>query len=138
MTGKEFLYSLKQYNSDILKKAEKLEQLKAKAISITASTDKESVQSNGDQDKLGSIMAKIVDLENELDGRTFDLLEDRKRAKQIIFTINDENCQNMLYDFFICYMPLYEIAEETGMSYENARRIKRKAIKEFEHIYNNK
>lgn len=135
MTGGELLYSLKDLNRDIHKKLDMLDELKATVIGITASSDKEAVQGNGDKDKLGAMMSKIVDLENEINSRVDDYAKRREVAKDIIFKIANENQQNVLYDFFICHLKLYAIAENYDMTYDNCKKCHKRAIKKFEEIY---
>lgn len=84
MTGKAFLYSLLDIDKEIEQKIELINELRANAIGTTASTDKEPVQSSGSQDKLGGVVAKIVDLENEVNELEDNYFERRKLAKKLI------------------------------------------------------
>lgn len=135
MTGKELLYSIRDTDKDINNKLEKLEMLKASVIGITARTDKEAVQSNGSQDKIGTLMSKILDLENEINQQADNYHAKKEIAKEYIFKLKREMHQNVLYDLFICKIPLYQVAENYDLTYKNAETIKSRAIKEFNKIY---
>lgn len=135
MSGKEFLYSLFSINSDIAEKVDRLEELKASAIGTTASTDKEPVQSSGSKDKLGTVVSSIVDLENEINLKTGDYIKRRDFAKKLIFKIENEKYQNLLYDYFILRNPLYQVAEENEMTYDGAKSCKKRAIRSFSKLF---
>lgn len=135
MSGKELLYSIRDIDEDIADKLEKLEILKASVIGITARTDKEAVQSNGSQDKIGTLMAKILDLEKEINASTDNFVERKNLVKKLIFQLERESHQNVLYDLFICKMPLYEIADNYELTYKGAEKLKGRAIREFEKLY---
>lgn len=138
ITGREFLYSLNTIDKELTDKLEKLEMLRTMAIKITACTDKEAVQSNGSQDKLGNIMAKIVDMENEINEHTDNYCKRKEIAKDLIFKIEKESYQNMLYDLFICHIPLYQVAENYELTYKGAETTRRKAIVEFDKLFKDK
>lgn len=138
MRGREFLNSLTDNNKEIRLAIEKLDSLKSLAINVTSSIDSEPVQSNGSQDKMAGLVAKIVDLEKEINLFTDNLVDNRKKAKEIIFTIPNEDYQNVLYDRYIRCMRLYEIADEYGMSDDVCRKRHSRALAEFEKRYEKK
>lgn len=135
MSGKELLYSIRDIDKEINDKLEKLEMLKASVIGITARTDKEAVQSNGSQDKIGTLMSKILDLEKEINASTDNLVERKNLVKKLIFQLEREMHQNILYDLFICKMPLYEVADNYELTYKATEKARARAIKEFEKLY---
>lgn len=116
------LYSLRDDIKDIQEELEILEQLRSIATSVTVATDKEAVQSSGSQDKMAKIVAKIVDLENLINEKVDDFVDTKEFAKSVIFEIENENYQNVLYDFFILNIPLYQIAETYEIKYNNAKQ----------------
>lgn len=135
ITGKAFLYSLLEFDKDVKHKLEMLAELKSLAIGTTASTDKEPVQSSGSQDKLGGIVAKIVDLETDINIATDELCDRRKLAKEIIFQISNEKYQNVLYDLFILCNPLYMVAENHDMTYDACKGYRNRAIVIFDELF---
>ena len=138
MTAKEVLVRLKEMDKHINSKIEQLEQLRTIATSCTVSTEKENVQSSGSQDKLGAIVAKIVDLQNEINASTDRFVNIRQAAKELIFQIENEKEQNVMYDYYMLRLKLWQIAEEYDISYENCRYYLQKGQKTFEEKYNEK
>lgn len=134
----DLLYSLRVDNEEINKLVDKLNELKAIATSVTVATDKEAVQSSGSQDKMANIVAKIVDLEYEIDAEVDGYIERREFVKEIIFEIENENYQNILYDYFICNLDLWQIEENENINHDNARQRMFRAQKVFEKIFNAK
>lgn len=138
MTAKEVLVRLKEMDKHINSKIEQLEQLRTIATSCTVSTEKENVQSSGSQDKLGAIVAKIVDLQNEINASTDQFVNIRQAAKELIFQIENEKEQNVMYDYYMLRLKLWQIAEEYDITYENCRYYLQKGQKTFEEKYNEK
>lgn len=134
----DFLYSLKHIDSEVREKLDFLEQLRTLATSITVSTEKEAIQTSSSKDKIGGLVAKIVDLENELEDYAQALAYRREVAKDIIFEIKSECYQNMLYDYFICNFPLSRIADNNEILQSTARYQLKQATKEFEKIFDSK
>lgn len=134
----DLLYSLRNDSESINRLIEKLEDLKSSATSITVATDKVNVQSSGSYDKMADVVAKIIDLEYEIDGQVDGYIERREFVKELIFKIKNENYQNMLYDYFICNLALYQIEENENVTHDNARKRLSRAIKVFETIFETK
>ena len=78
MTTKEYLNQIERLDKMITNKLSEIYQLKIMACSITVSGDSERVQTSGNHDKLGSTIAKIVDLERETDELVDSLVDKRK------------------------------------------------------------
>ena len=97
MTAKEYLKQVGRMNKEIENKAEEIQKLKDMATRITSSTDKERVQSNSSQDKLGDAVAKIIDLENELQEIVTRNLDKRKYITKQIEELDNDIYYDVLY-----------------------------------------
>lgn len=134
----DLLYSLRTDSNDINKKINQLEELRAIATSVTVATDKEAVQSSGSQDKMAKIVAKIVDLEEEINAEIDGYCVRREWVKDILFEIKNENYQNVIYDYFVCNLPLWQVADDYDITLDNAKKRLRRSKKIFEDIFENK
>ena len=104
--------------------------------------DGDKVQTSGNKDTLGNTMAKIYDLENEINDAV-DMYVDRKChiVSQIegILTKNTTNRGEEMYDVltakFVRCLDFEDIPEEVGMSRSKMFYIYNEALKEFEKLY---
>ena len=75
---KAYLKQIRRCNIHIDNKLVDINNLRSIALKITASMKPDGGSGTGNQDKIGNIIAKIVDLENDLD-REIDSYVDLKR-----------------------------------------------------------
>lgn len=135
MVVAEYLGQIKRLNMMINNKLVELDQLQTIATSITAQTDKEAVKSSGDQDKLGSAVSKIVDMENEIN----DLIEEYVSKKKIIMSqinqIEDDRYYNVLTGVYVHNWTLEKVAVSMGYSTVQIKRLLKEAKIEFDRIF---
>ena len=67
MGTKQYLGQIERLDMMIQNKLSEIYQLKTMACSVTVSNSEDRIQKTSDKDKLGSTVAKIVDLEKETD-----------------------------------------------------------------------
>lgn len=118
MTAKEYLEQIELMDTKINNKLVELYQLRCLTTSITAPTDKEAVQTSGNKDKIGSIVAKIVDLENEINSMIDDFITIKQGCISTIEKINNPLLYNILHKHYVQYKSLVEIANEENYSYQ--------------------
>ena len=106
-------------------------QLKTMAYSVTSSNDGERIQTSSNKDKLGLVVSKIVDLENEVDS----MVDNRSLIVSRIDNMEDTEMYDVLAKKFILGKDLKAIAIERGFTYRHINRIYNNAIKEFEEEY---
>lgn len=131
MEVKQYLGQIKRLEMQIQNKLAEIYQLRTMAESITVATDKESVKSSGDKDKLGCIMARIVDMETEVD----KMVDKRCDIVAQIDGLEDAESYDVLAKVYILDRDLKAIAIEKGIAYKTFSRIYKKALKEFEDKY---
>lgn len=109
-----------------------LDQLQTIATSITVSSDKENVKSSGDQDRLGTAVAKIVDMENEIN-ELIDIYAERKRIiVDQISLIEDDRYYNVLYGVYVHDWTLEKVAVSMDYSTVQVKRLLKDAKRIFE------
>ena len=115
---------LKELNDLIRRKQEKIDELRAAAVSLSVPLD-QRVQ-NSSEDRLANLMCKIIIAENELDGLIDDFADKKMKAKTEIFTLPREDWQDIVYMHYIEFKPMDEIAEI--LSKRKGRSISKDAV----------
>jgi DNA-directed RNA polymerase specialized sigma subunit len=131
METKQYLNQILRLDRQIKNKLAEIYQLRTMAESITVATDKERVDGSGDKDKLGCIMARIVDMEREVD----KMVDKRCDIVAQIDGMEDTESYDVLAKIYILDQDLKAIAIEKNISYKTFSRLHKKALKEFEEKY---
>ena len=135
MTTKSYLSQIERLDRMIQNKLSEIYQLKTMACSVTVSNDGERVQNSGDKDRMGTTVAKIVDLERETDELVDSFVEKRKRIVEQIDSIDNIDYYNVLSMRYVSRDTFESIAEKTNWSIRKVFSIHGEALKEFEKLY---
>lgn len=137
MTTKEYLNQISRLNRMINNKLVEIQQLRELACSISAINLEDKVQNTPNFDKIGSKMAKIDELEENLD-KTIDryVLVKNKIVSQID-SMEDENTYNILFSRYIQKKSFERIAIEMEYSWRQIIRLHGNALRQFEEKYGN-
>lgn len=132
MTTKQYLNQIARINRMINNKLAEIYQLKTMVCSISVSANEDKVQSSSDKDKLGSSVAKIVDLENEINNAIDVYVNKKERIVSQIDSIKDIMEYQVLFSRYIEYKTFEQIAEDNDYSVRQILRIHGNALVEFE------
>lgn len=135
MTTKEYLNQIERLDKMITNKLSEIYQLKIMACSITVSGDSERVQTSGNQDKLGSTIAKIVDLERETDELVDSLVDKRKEILIQIDNMKNIDHYDVLHKHYVERRTFQDIADSENWSIRQVFNIHGRALQEFEKMY---
>lgn len=135
MTTKEYLNQIERLDKMITNKFSEIYQLKIMACSITVSGDSERVQTSGNQDKLGSTIAKIVDLERETDELVDSLVDKRKEILRQIDNMKNIDHYDVLHKHYVERRTFQDIADSENWSIRQVFNIHGRALQEFEKMY---
>ena len=135
MTTKSYLSQIERLDIMIQNKLSEIYQLKTMACSVTVSNDGERVQNSGDKDRMGTTVAKIVDLERETDELVDSFVEKRKRIVGQIDSIENVDYYNVLSMRYISRDTFETIAEKTNWSIRKVFSLHGKALLEFEKLF---
>ena len=83
------------------------------ATSITVAQKDVNVQTSSDKDRMGSAVAKIVDLETEANEMICEYIQKREMIIQQIETISDTN----MYHILFCCSDVDGFVRASGLSY---------------------
>lgn len=135
MTTKEYLSQITRLDQMIQNKLSEIFQLKTIACNVTVSNDTERVQKTSDKDKLGSAVAKIVDLENETNELVDNFVNKRKRIIEQIDGMQNNDYYNILSLRYVKRNTFEEISDYTHWSIRTVFSIHGRALQEFEKLY---
>ena len=135
MDTKQYLSQIERLDKMIQNKLSEIYQLKTMACSVTVSNEKERVQTSSDNDRLGSTVAKIVDLEKETDMLVDRFIDKRSHIISQIDGLDNIDYYHVLSMRYIARDTFEEIAKKTNWSIRKVFSIHGEALKEFEKLY---
>lgn len=134
MTTKEYLNQISRLNRMINNKLVEIKQLKDLACGISSINFGDRVQSSPNFDKIGSKMAKIDELERELDESIDSYADIKNQIIEQILMMKSEKHKEILLDKYVNFKSISEIASDFNMTERGCKKAHKKAIEEFEEI----
>ena len=129
MTAKEYLQQVVHIDQRINSKLEQVMQLRdtATRATITISDMPRSPSPNNQQ--MSDTIAKIIDLENEINADIDRLVDLKREARDVIGQLSDPDEQLVLELRYLCYKTWPEIMEELNYSETSVYRLHGQALK---------
>ena len=133
--AKEYLEKIKWYDVLIDSKLEELANLNSIVKRITPVMNTTGGGASGNQDKLGDTIAKIIDLQQEIN-RDVDMFVDRKReAVKLLKQVKNADFYKVLHMRYVQYKSfVYIAAEMGGMSERGASKLNGRALQAFDKV----
>lgn len=136
MEAKQFLKQYQDTLADIRNlESQKLE-LENLAMSVTASTDGERVQSSGRKDRMAELAVKIADAEREIVEQRTQAFHRLREIEEAIKAVPDGRQQQILHMRYVERKKWEEIAVDLGIDYRWTLRLHGKALKKIEDFIN--
>ena len=135
MDTKQYLSQIERLDKMIQNKLSEIYQLKTMACSVTVSNEKERIQTSSDKDRLGSTVAKIVDLEKETDMLVDRFIDKRSHIISQIDGLDNIDYYHVLSMRYVARNTFEEIGKKTNWSIRKVFSIHGEALKEFERLY---
>ena len=135
MDTKQYLSQIRRLDRQIQNKLSELYNLKMMASSISVSNEGERVQTSGNKDQLGAVVAKIVDMEKEVDKMVDLFVYTRNKIIGQIDSMDDLDSYDILSMRYVAGKTFHEISEKTGWSIRKVFSLHGKALLEFEKKY---
>lgn len=136
MDTREYLNQIQRYDKIIHNKREEIEYLRSLATGLSSFSNAEKVQSSGNQDKIGTIVARIVDLQAEIADTTNEYLDKRADVIRTIDSVTNPVLYDILFKKYIEGKLLDKIADEIGYSYQRTKELHLSAIMTVKNICN--
>lgn len=134
MTAKKYLQKIKLYDSRINTKLEELQHLKEMVLKVTPTLKGDVVSSSGSQDKLGDAVAKIVDLEDEINKEIDRYVDAKEEVGSILDNLDDPDQLQVLHKRYVQYKTWEQIACEMNLSYRWVCVIHGKALQHLDNF----
>lgn len=134
---KQYLKQVKWLDEVINSKTEQLENLRSIVFSLSGNSEDERVQTSNGSDKIGYIMPKIIDLENELNNRINEFIDLKTEVTKKIDEVPDMECRLLLMLRYLNFKTWEEIAEKMNYSDRWVRQeLHSRALKIFKNLQN--
>lgn len=132
MNSKEYLQEIRKMNDDINKKIMDLHELKIMSKSIPAINNGEKVQSSPNFDKIGTLIAKIDELEREIDRMT-DVFVDRKNeAVDFIMLLDKPRDRDLIFRKYILFEKNKKISQDYGIKERAVKKANKIALERLD------
>lgn len=128
MTAKEYLsqaYRIDQRINSKLEQVMALRELTAKATSTLSDMPRAS---SPDMHRMENIIAKIIDLENEINGEIDRLIDLKREMRTVINAVDSPEHTVVLELRHLCFKTWEQIAVEMGYSIQHIYRIHEQAL----------
>jgi DNA-directed RNA polymerase specialized sigma subunit len=129
--AKAYLKKIELADVHINNKLEDLHKLRSMVTKITATISPVCVAGSGGQDKLGDAIAKIVDLQDEINRKIDNYVDLKREISEMLEQIQDPDQVKVLHKRYFEYKPWEQIACEMNYSYRNVCYIHGKALQAF-------
>ena len=136
MNIKDILARHKTADSVINAKLEQLAELKNLATKITPSVNPEGRGSGNVSDRVGRTVAKIVDLEQEINEDIDRLVDIKQETMNLIDLLDDIVMRTVLERRYLLHETWEVIAEKMGYSCRHITRLHTEALAELERLKN--
>ncbi len=134
MTAREYLLQIYILDRTINDKLDKIYLLKTTFYSTSGLSENERVQMSSDKDRTGNAVARIVDLEREVEGLVDRYVDLKKQVILYISQLKKQKHQFILTKRYIDYKSMRDIADELGMSERGCKKAHKKALEEISMI----
>ena len=132
MTAKEYLRQARRYEILINCKKDRIEELQDMLTSVSSALGGDRVQGTKSSDKIGDGIAKLIDLQLELNADMVELIEKRREIGKTIDSLEDDRQVQLLYFRYFKYKSWEEIADEMGYTLRWSYLIHGDALREIE------
>lgn len=132
--AKAYLRKIELLDAHINNRISDLHELKSLVTKITATISQVCVSGSGGQDRLGDAVAKIVDLQDEINRKIDKYVDLKRKISSLLEQIQDPDQVKVLHKRYFEYKPWEQIACEMNYSYRNVCYIHGKALQAFEAV----
>ena len=136
MTAKSYLSQIRKCDTLIRNKLQEVQSLKELILSVTSVLKDDVVSGGGDSDKVGTIVCKIVELQEEINEQIDRLVDLKREAMSVIDKLwgIDVNLGEVLYKRYFCYQTWEQIAVGMGYTYQWVCKLHGRALVEVDEL----
>lgn len=137
MKAKAYLQEIKRLDKKIENKQMEIASLYDLIQSVTVPVKEVNVQSNGEQDKLGSGVSRIVDLQNEINADIDRYIDRKLEAIRLINRLENDDYINILVRRYVNYEEWQTIADNLHYTRQWIDKLHGRALLEFQKLIEN-
>lgn len=130
--AKSYLRRIELLDAHINNRLNDLHTLRTLVTKITATISPMAVSGSGNQDKLGDAVARIVDLQDEINRKIDNYVDLKREVSALLEQIEVADYVKVLHKRYFEYKPWEQIACEMNFSYRNVCYIHGKALQALE------
>lgn len=135
---KQYLREIQRLDALIRCKTAEIVQLRELALSITVQSSSEPVMTSKNPDKIGTVVAKIVDLQDEAAMEIDRFLDVRQERIAVIEKVADVKHYDILHQRYVQYRSLKQISIEMKLPYDSVKTLHLEALRSVESILGDK
>lgn len=132
MTAQEYLGQVEQKIIAVKNMNSGINNLREVLVSIGGMDSGERVQTSRDNDKFGSIFARIDEKERIMDEKSKELIEFTAKVESEICSMENPQYMTLLHKKYVLLEPLKQIASEMNFTYRYVTKMHGNALQEFE------
>ena len=132
MTAREYLDQIRRLDQLINSKLTILSSLEASATRTTGSMEGETVSHTRNVHALQDTIARIMDLNQEIEADTDALVDLREEALHVIQRLDDASCQTVLILHYVQLEPWKEVAAAMNYNLRSVYKIRDRAIEQLD------
>ena len=134
MRAKAYLIDIGKLDRKIENKQMEIEHLRGLLESVTPRLKEINVQSSLDGDKMGDTIAKIIELQEQINAEIDKFVDRKLEAMRLINQLGDDDCINILIRRYINYEEWEDIAQALHFSRQWVDKKHGLALLEFQKI----
>lgn len=135
MTAKKYLSQIGRINRMIRNRAAEIAELEDMAMSVQSGWQDVVVKSAGNSDKIGAVVVKISELQDDIVRLTEEYTQTRNTIVTQIENIDDNGMYDVLFKRYVLEKSWEDITKEMHYSFKQVSRIHGKALQEFSRKY---
>ncbi len=135
MTTKEFLNQAYRIDQRINSKLEQIISLHTLATKATSALSDMPINKSESQSKMADIIAKIVDLETEINKDIDKLVDTKKQIMSVIRKVKNPEYQTLLELRYLCFNTWEKIAVDMHYGIDNIFKLHQKALRSINIFY---
>ena len=132
--AKAYLGQIELYDAHINNRLSDLAELQSLVTKITATISPVCVSGSGNKDRLGDAIAKIIDMQDEINRKIDKYVDLKREISALLEQIQDADQVKVLHMRYFEYKPWEQIACEMNYSYRNVCYVHGKALQAVEAI----
>lgn len=134
--AKEYLMSIALLDAKIDARVSEMDELKDRLLHITAtlSPDKGSGGAGGTQDKMAGTMARIVDMQRQINADIDALIDRKDAALKMLDSMKNPVHMTILHRRYFLHQPFERIATDMNYSWRWVCKLHGRALQELEKV----